>query len=565
MMIKFFYQIFRPVNFLSLFLFLTLVNKSFSQNLQAGHPVFEEFLRRKQLLGSDSVNYSFNLRQVLDFPVKFNPENNLRDSSNFKFVILPILSSTIYNSKRPFGWGNYGLTPSNGVKKYLSLGGVIKKKNFILYIQPELFFQQNKLFEGFSNSFTNDVIEDKFFLWNAIDNPEQFSDKPNFSFALGQSFFSYRLKNSEIAISNRSLWWGPGQWNSLLFSNNARSFPHISFNSTQPIKTFLGNFEYQLIFGKLKSSFIEPSKDNDLNFNYFIPFVDKPRYLNAINISLSPKSLPNLHLGFGRTFMQFWDKEKISLPYLIPIFEGFQKEKFFSNGNSVFYDGKIQSQQMVVFLRYLIPKANFEFYFEYGRRDHALNWREFLLNPEHGRAYQLGFIKLFELNETNELFQVRAELTTQSESVNRYIRYNRPGGFWHAHGYILTGFTNLGIPLGIGTGQGSDVQTLELSYIKDYKKFGLVFQRIENNKSFFYMLKSRGYNNIPWIDLSSGIIIDQKLKNNLFINFKLNLILSINNQWNSTNISSDIFPDNHLFNSINTNLNFVYFINDRDK
>jgi len=558
---RFFHKIFSSVNFLSFLLFLTLINESLSQNLQAGHPVFEEFSRRQQLLGFDSLNYSFNLRQVLSYPSQFKSEIEFNDSATSKFLILPILSSTIYNSKRPYGWGNYGLTPSNGLKNYLSFGGYYKKRNFHLYIQPELFFQQNKMFDGFSNKFTNDVISSKFSLWNIIDSPEQFSNKPNFSSALGQSFISYRIKKSEIAISNRSFWWGPGQWNSLLFSNNAKSFPHISFNSTLPIKTFFGNFEYQLIFGKLQSSFIQPSVHQDLNSIFFIPFINKSRYLNAINISINPKIIPNLHLGFGRTFMQFWDKEKISLSYLIPIFEGFQKEKFFTNGNSVNYDGKIQSQQMVIYTRYLIPKAKFELYFEYGRRDHALNWREFLLNPEHGRAYQLGFIKLFKLNYPNELFQVKAELTTQSESVNRYMRYDSPGGFWHGHGYILTGFTNLGIPLGVGIGQGSDSQTLEISYVKGLNKIGLIFQRIENNKSFYYTSSLASYNVKPWIDLNSGILLDYKLNSNLYFNYRANLIYSINQQWNSTNTLSNVFFDNKFSNSFSSKLSLVYLFN----
>lgn len=554
-------KIFPPIINLVLISFFLLNNPAFSQNLQAGHPVFEEFLRRQQLLGNDSLKYSFNLRQVLSYPEQFYSIKKTNDSTNLKFSILPIFSSLVYNSNRPFGWGNYGLTPSNGFKKYLSFGGSLSKKNFFLYIQPEFFYQQNKSFRGFSTNFTDDIIAAKFSLWNIIDSPEQFSVKPNFTLSLGQSFFSYRFKNNEIAISNRSIWWGPGQWNSLLFSNNARSFPHISFNSTLPVKTFLGNFEYQLIFGKLQSSFIQPSPHEGLNSIYFIPFVDKSRYLNGFNISMNPRVLPNLHVGFGRTFMQFWDKEKISLRYLLPIFEGFQKEKFFSNGNSVVYDGKIQSQQMVFFTRYLIPKSNFEFYFEYGRRDHALNWREFFLNPEHGRAYQLGFIKLFELKNSNKVFQLRAELTTQSESVNRYIRYDSPGGFWHGHGYILTGFTNFGIPLGVGIGQGSDFQTLEFSYLEGFNKIGLVFQRIENNKSFYYTSNLKSYKINPWIDYNLCISADYMINKNVFINYKLGLITSLNYQWNFTNNYFNSFYDNKISRSINSNLNLVYFIN----
>ena len=39
-----------------------------------------------------------------------------------------------------------------------------------------------------------------------------------------------------------------------MMSNHAAGFKHLTFNSIRPLKTFLGNFEFQLITGKLKSS-----------------------------------------------------------------------------------------------------------------------------------------------------------------------------------------------------------------------------------------------------------------------------------------------------------------------
>src|SRR5690606_39861665 len=118
-----------------------------------------------------------------------------------------------------------------------------------------------------------------------------------------------------------------------------------------------------------------------------------------------------------------------------PIFEVFTKESLFEEGHTVDYDGKGQDQQVTVFGRYVLPQAKAEVYFEYGRRDHALNWREFMLNPEHARAYLMGFSKLFALPNQEKLVQVRGEITQQQESVNRYIRYPGliGGTSWHAH------------------------------------------------------------------------------------------------------------------------------------
>ena len=43
-------------------------------------------------------------------------------------------------------------------------------------------------------------------------------------------------------------------------SNNAEGFRHITFNTTKPIKTFVGNFEWQVISGRLESSGFTPPR-----------------------------------------------------------------------------------------------------------------------------------------------------------------------------------------------------------------------------------------------------------------------------------------------------------------
>src|SRR5690606_22200389 len=95
------------------------------------------------------------------------------------------------------------------------------------------------------------------------------------------------------------------------------------------------------------------------------------------------------------------------LDYL-PVFLGVTKDSYGFDRDA---DG--QDQQISIFGRYVNRKSKSEIYFEYGRRDHAKNWREFALNPEHARAYILGFVQLFELPFSNDLLQVRGEMTQQ--------------------------------------------------------------------------------------------------------------------------------------------------------
>src|SRR5690606_28169693 len=93
------------------------------------------------------------------------------------------------------------------------------------------------------------------------------------------------------------------------------------------------------------------------------------------------------------------------------------------NDNSVDYDGRAQDQQVSISIRYFNPKAHAELYLEYGRRDHSYDWRDFILNPEHARAYLFGFSKLIKSDQKNTYYQIRGEIVHQQEAVNRYIRY----------------------------------------------------------------------------------------------------------------------------------------------
>ena len=101
---------------------------------------------------------------------------------------------------------------------------------------------ENKTFEGFPDTFTSDLIAARFSYWNTGDSPERFGNKFYNRFFFGQSFVSLRYKTFELGAGTRNFWWGPGQWSSLIFSNNAPGFPHISLNTTKPAKTFFGNF-----------------------------------------------------------------------------------------------------------------------------------------------------------------------------------------------------------------------------------------------------------------------------------------------------------------------------------
>ncbi|WP_404877454.1 capsule assembly Wzi family protein, partial [Klebsiella pneumoniae] len=74
-----------------------------------------------------------------------------------------------------------------------------------------------------------------------------------------------------VGISSENLWWGPGIYNSLLMSNNAPGFWHLTFNSRKPLKTPIGDFEWQLIGGKLVEDTSALLEIKNLTTNYYNP------------------------------------------------------------------------------------------------------------------------------------------------------------------------------------------------------------------------------------------------------------------------------------------------------
>jgi hypothetical protein len=322
----------------------------------------------------------------------------------------------------------------------------------------------------------------------------------------------------------------------------------------------VGSFEGQVLIGRLEPSNLAPSQNDSLNSSYFSYSNSDWRYLNALMLSFSPKWIPSLTVGYIRTYQYYNETRPDDLNGWLPILEPMSKEKLFKNGNSVKYDDRAQSQQISVFGRYKITKARAEVYFQFGRRDHALNWREFILNPEHARAYQVGFVKLADLPKAVKKLQIRGEITNQQESVNRYLRYDLGGGItWHTHSQVR-GFTNFGQPMGVGIGTGSNVQTLEFSLVDDWKKLGILFERLENNQDFYYRAFGKQSERKPWVDWSTALLWNTSYKD-LFVSARLQGTYARNYQWGLSETSTPEFPVSQNLFSLHSQVNLIYFWN----
>ncbi len=551
-------------HFLFLIPILITPQFGFSQESGFGNLTLDEFARRKGLIEPGKYGLGIFYRSMDKSPEElfFGKDSTSVEKKLWNYEFLPIYTSLRSDGKRPYGTGEFGIIPARGIQSFLSAG--VKANFSILYVQlqPELVLAENKAFEGFPDTFSSTVISSRFYFWNVGDSPERFGNKSYHKFFLGQSSVSLRYKSFELGAGTRNFWWGPGQWNSLIFSNNAPGFPNISLNTTKPAKTFLGHFEGQVLIGRLESSGFPGSQTQDLNTRFFKPLNPDWRYINAFMISYTPKWIPNLSIGMARSFLQYGEFVKPTFSGRFPMFEPFQKEKFFEDDDTFFgdYDTRQndKSQQATAFGRYVFKKGKAEIYFQFGRRDHAFNWREFIMNPEHARAYQFGFIKFSKLASSNKLVQFRGEITHQQESINRNLRYGLAGGSsWHTHS-DKRGFGHLGQPLGVGIGTGSNVQSLEIALVEDWKKWGILFERLENNQDFYYRAFGQQSERKPWIDWSTALLWNTSYKD-LFISSRIQGTYARNYQWGLSETSTPEFPVSQNLFSVHSQVNLIYF------
>lgn len=521
----------------SLFLLILVLSglSSQAQTIPVGMPIFEDYYRRAQLLGKFDETVSFASRPLFPSSVYgteiFDPDSTLflDRVSNFdglwKFgkgkgilKLLPVSILTQYNSHHPEGINDGAMIPARGFQTLISAGLYVKYGRLSIQLQPEFVQAQNLLFNGFPRNYTSQIgITFPFTPYrNRIDLPESFGNNAYKKVFWGQSSLRFTKGSISIGVSNENLWWGPGYRNSLLMSNSAAGFKHLTLNTVKPIKTRIGSFEGQMIAGKLEES----------GFTENLP--DDWRYLNGMVVSYQPKWIPGLFLGATRSFIIYSSDMGTGLGDYLPVFSFLSKS---GGGTNDEVNNQRQDQLISVFMRWLFKETHGEIYFEYGREDHSWNLRDFLLEPSHTTAYIVGLRKLFLLNSKRksyiqfigEVSSMALNQTTINRNASRVADVN-----WYTHGQVIHGYTHEGQLIGAGIGPGSKLQSMDVSWVKSLKQIGLQLERYVHNNDFWYNYIKDVRSN--WVDMSAMAYGSWDYKNLLFT-FKFKYIKSYNYQW----------------------------------
>ncbi|HEY9002214.1 MAG TPA: capsule assembly Wzi family protein [Mucilaginibacter sp.] len=490
-----------------------------AQSLPVGTTAIEDYYRRAQLSGAADTNVSFTIRPLFPNQVDYDPEKNLWQSTGKKseIDILPFTVQTQFTSHHPYGWNDGAMIPAKGLEGLVSGGFFARYGILSIQFKPELVTAQNSDFDTFNKNSSANAFVRYYSIYNNIDLPARFGTGTYTKVYWGQSSIRLNYKAVSFGLSTENLWWGPGIRNSLLMSNTAPGFPHITLNTLHPVQTPIGSFEAQAIAGNLDASGYAPLQP-DYYYHGADLYLRKPnywRYMNGIILTWQPKWIPGLFLGFDHSSVYDLKDLDVVNDY-IPLLPS-----DVSDGRSI----RLTS----AFMRWIWTQEHAEIYFEWGQYDNTQGTLQETLAPNNERAYIFGIRKLLPFGSSkDENILLGLEVTQLQENSFTNIL---TGNEWYINHYIRQGYTNQGEDLGAGIGPGGNLQTLDISWVKHLKKLGLQFERYAHNNDLYYLTYTDTHDySRHWVDLSIAAIGEWNYKNLIF-NAKVQAIKSFNYQW----------------------------------
>ncbi len=555
-----------------LIIYLLLSFSLNGQNINVNNEFNYNKLRKSVLLGEIETNYSLNTRPInLNGSIEDLFKNQYKviyknNKETIKIKSLGIDYFIEYNSHHPYNRNNGTMIPNRGYQHIISPGLYVKFGPLSVQFKPEHHLAENRKFDTFWEGHYPVIWSKRYRLWNRIDMPERFGNKIHNKTTFGQSSIRLNWKNMSLGISSENIWWGPSIRNSIMMSNHAQGFNHITFNSIKPLETKIGNFEWQFITGRLESSGFKPtgSEKTYAGTNIYIPKMneyletDDWRYLQGITLSYSPKWINGLSLGLIRWTQMYSALVKGKYTWLekgkntyFPLFT-----YIFRRDNSN-VDYEIQTNEALgLFMKWLWKDSNAEFYFEFHHNDSKINLRDLILDSDHSRAATIGLQKIFNIKNSNFLFSW--EWTQMEQTAGRLVRN---ASSWYEHYTVLDGYTNRGEVLGSSIGPGSNSHYFSLEKIRNMSSIGLALEVIDQDNDFYYeAFASASDFRRYWKDINLHLKYDLLLKS-LKLSSRFIYIKSLNYQWELDDFSEPYYHKGRDVNNFHFNIKLTYFGN----
>ena len=492
-------------------------------------------MRNEQLLGtlSDSSvlkGASFLYRSTSKYQFA-----NKQFSKKIKIASYTFSDVRQTNNNLPQGFNDGNLYPALGLQERVSAGVNITWGAMDINLQPEWVTLENKLqnIDKGNQADKNWWTRYYFITANNIDHYRQFGKEPFNRFFLGQSRLGLSYPRVSFGISNENIWWGPGRRNSLMFTNNAAGFIHGYVQTNKPIKTLIGEFEINAIIGRLDSAeFVNPDDSimRTIWSGAIYPKSKEARIMQAIQLVLQPKWVPNLYIGYAYSVQRNYEDSNV-----------------FAQEINVFSKNRSKTGLGVLMARFAMPKDHAEFYAEIGTPNQMpYPWKFF--NDSSKTAFVVGAKKLFPNKNRKSYMEVGIELSQlEIMNVQKIFIPNEPFAgpqynSFYTSPIIRQGHTHQGQLLGASIGPGSNSQTISISWNKGLNKIGAHFERTVYNNDFYnyVYLSTVGYgkSNARYVDITGGLEGQLHAHKNILI--AMSVLNSKTMNWRWVRVEDDI-------------------------
>lgn len=401
--------------------------------------------------------------------------------------ILPVTFGTYFNSELPWGPNLGSVWLGKGYSQSITGGFRLSSRFLHVQVRPTLLTSENRTFrdtEGLYNGF--ELIRYEYVKGN-IDTPYRIENTGFSRLYPGDSWVKLQYWNLAAGISTENLWWGPSKRSSILMSNNAPGFWHVTAHTTKPINLWALDVETQVVLGRLDPSFVlnDYRKDNKVIFN-------------GIVVSLSPRFDKNLKFGLIRTFI-LNETDASSRSDYLPVFQPFLKKNLApgrDGGGSASDD-----QRASVFVAWAFPKVDFQIYGEYARDDHNTDLRDLYFEPNHIRAYTVGAQKQWD--NSYGKWSYTAELTQLETTNTKVVRWFE---IFYTHTRVQRGYTHTGQYLGSHYGRGGNGWYMSLLRQQGDLTLGMMLERVSRDKDLYTWIREFSRRAMPETELVLGLM-----------------------------------------------------------
>lgn len=385
--------------------------------------------------------------------------------------LLPAELLVVGNSAYPRDWNDGALWAGRGINAAMTGGAQIRWGAFSAAASPVIAWQPNAAFDTRLNIAGTSAYGHPW--WGGrLDAPQRFGGE---SFAIidpGQTYARVEFAGVAAGLSTENLTWGPARRNPLLLSGTAPGFAHGFLESARPLDVFIGDLEFQLLWGRLdESEYFDEDPDND------------HRMLAGFVFALQPRILEGLAIGGGRMESFTWWPGLSLAEVMLRPYRGITENPA---------DRALGDNQLItVFFRWSDAPHGMEVYGEWARDDHWGDLVQLLRNLDSSQAWTLGFQKL--IRRDDNAVRIAAEITHLSDALP-VLFAGRPGLIpFYSNTSVTQGHTHRGQMLGAPIGTGAESQWLGVDLFWRAGRTGVSVERARYEDDAYHALFAPRY------------------------------------------------------------------------